>query len=103
MRRLLENSSFFFGGMVVLAQADAKSGFRCTRLHVYMYWAHQPHEDRGTYHTDEFLGMVLIMEVSFGAWYLLCSAASADGTYYGLQCQTMVLMCDLTFLQIGRA
>ena len=66
-------------------------------------WAHQPHEDRGTYHTDEFLGMVLIMEVSFGAWYLLCSAASADGTYYGLQCQTMVLMCDLTFLQIGRA
>ena len=66
-------------------------------------WAHQPHEDRGTYHTDESLGMVLIMEVSFGAWYLLCSAVSADGTYCTLPCQTMVPTCDVKFLQIGSA
>ena len=28
---------------------------------------------------DKVLRMVLIMGLSFGAWYLLCSAVSADG------------------------
>ena len=65
--------------------------------------AQRPHEDHATYRSNELLGMVLIMELSFGAWYLLCIAVSTDGTYYGPQCQTMVLNCDVKFLQIGRA
>ena len=65
--------------------------------------AQRPHEDHGTYRSNEFLGMVLIMELSFCAWYLLCTAVSTDGTYYGLQCQTMVLICDAKFLQLGSA
>ena len=77
-----------------------RSGVPAAQLRIR---AHRPHEDHGTYHSDEFLGMVLIMELSFGAWYLLRSAVSADGTYYGLQCQTMALICGVKFLQIGRA
>ena len=65
--------------------------------------AERVHEDHGTFRSIEVLGMVLIMETSFCAWYLLRLAVSADGTHYGPQCQTMVLNCDVKFLQIGRA
>ena len=65
--------------------------------------AQRAHSDDGTYRSNEFLGMVLIMELSFCAWYILCTAVSVDGTYYGPQCHAMVLNWDVKFLQIGRA
>ena len=77
-----------------------RSGVPAAQLRIM---AHRPHEDHGTYHSDGLLGMVLVMELSFGAWYLVCSAVPAGVTYYGLQCRTMVLICDVKFLQIGRA
>ena len=65
--------------------------------------AQRPHEDHGAYHSDESRGMVLIMELGLGAWYLLCIAVSADGTHCGLQFQMVVLTRDVKFLRIGPA
>ena len=96
-----KRSSIFFFIAAVLASDSSRGSV------VPVVWirtcAKPVREDHGTYRSSEFLGMVLIMELSFCAWYLLCSAVSVDGTYYGPQCQTMVLNCDVKFLHIGRA
>lgn len=65
--------------------------------------AQRAHLDHGTYRSSEYLGMVLIMELSFHAWYLLCTEFALDGTYYVPECLTMVLNGHVKFLQIGRA